>query len=138
MSANTSPKLELLLVLKQSQTWSNARNSRQHKCRPMLRLTRQINAAIPYGPYLPLGAFVKFFTLFWVVQRWNISFVSLLLSLFLELIRENMVTMTVWFLNLRHLGRLFGVFPHLGSTDIPFSSYPLKDKYVELMGKDKG
>jgi hypothetical protein len=30
------------------------------------------------------------------------------------------------------------VFPHLGSTDIPFSSYPLKTKYVELMGKDKG
>jgi hypothetical protein len=30
------------------------------------------------------------------------------------------------------------VFPHLGSIDIPFSSYPLKAKYVELMGKDKG
>jgi hypothetical protein len=30
------------------------------------------------------------------------------------------------------------VFPHLGSTNIPFSSYPLKAKYVELMGKDKG
>jgi hypothetical protein len=29
------------------------------------------------------------------------------------------------------------VFPHLGSTDIPFSSYHLKAKYVELMGKDK-
>jgi hypothetical protein len=29
-------------------------------------------------------------------------------------------------------------FPHLGSTDIPFSSYPPKAKYVELMGKDKG
>jgi hypothetical protein len=30
------------------------------------------------------------------------------------------------------------VFPHLGSTDIPFSSYHLKAKYVELIGKDKG
>jgi hypothetical protein len=30
------------------------------------------------------------------------------------------------------------VFPHLGSIGIPFSSYPLKAKYVELMGKDKG
>jgi hypothetical protein len=30
------------------------------------------------------------------------------------------------------------VFPQLGSTDIYFSSYPLKAKYVELMGKDKG
>jgi hypothetical protein len=27
------------------------------------------------------------------------------------------------------------VFPHLGITDIPFSSYHLKDKYVELMVK---
>jgi hypothetical protein len=30
------------------------------------------------------------------------------------------------------------VFPHLGSIDIPFSSYPQKAKYVELMGNDKG
>jgi hypothetical protein len=30
------------------------------------------------------------------------------------------------------------VFPHLSSIDIPFSSYPLKAKYAELMGKDKG
>jgi hypothetical protein len=30
------------------------------------------------------------------------------------------------------------VFPHLGSTDIPFSSYPIKAIFVELMGKDKG
>jgi hypothetical protein len=30
------------------------------------------------------------------------------------------------------------VFPHLGSIDIPFSSNPLKAKYVEVMGKDKG
>jgi hypothetical protein len=29
------------------------------------------------------------------------------------------------------------VFPHHGSTDIPFSSYPLKAKYVELMVKTK-
>jgi hypothetical protein len=30
------------------------------------------------------------------------------------------------------------VFPYLSSTDIPFSSYHLKAKYVELMGTDKG
>jgi hypothetical protein len=30
------------------------------------------------------------------------------------------------------------LFPHLGSADIPFSSYPLKAKYVKLMGKEKG
>jgi hypothetical protein len=29
------------------------------------------------------------------------------------------------------------VFPHLGSTNIPFSSNPLKAKYVELMVKIK-
>jgi hypothetical protein len=109
MSVNTSPKLELLLILKQSQTWSNARNSRQHKCRPMLRLTRRINAAIPCGPYLPHGAFVDFFTLSWAVERWNLSSVSLLLSLFLKSIGEDMVTKIIWFLNLMHSGTLFGV-----------------------------
>jgi hypothetical protein len=30
------------------------------------------------------------------------------------------------------------MFPHIGSIDISFSSYPLKAKYVELMGKGKG
>jgi hypothetical protein len=30
------------------------------------------------------------------------------------------------------------VFPHLGSTNIYFSSYPLKAYYLKLMGKDKG
>jgi hypothetical protein len=29
------------------------------------------------------------------------------------------------------------VFLHLGSTYIPFSFYPLKAKYVELIGKEK-
>jgi hypothetical protein len=35
--------------------------------------------------------FVEFFTLSWVVKRWNLSSVSLLLSLFLKSIRENMI-----------------------------------------------
>jgi hypothetical protein len=109
MSTNTSPKLELLLILEQSQTWSNTKNLRQHKCRPMLRHTRWINAAIHCGPYLPHGAFVEFFTLCWAVERWNLSSMSLLLSLFLKLIRENMVTKIIWFLNLRHTSTLFGV-----------------------------
>jgi hypothetical protein len=110
MSANTSPKLELLLVLEQSRAWSNARYSRQHKCRPMLKLTKWINTVIPCGPYLPHGAFCGIFlTLSWAVERWNLSAVSLLLSLFLKLIGENMVTKIIWFLNLRHLGTLFGV-----------------------------
>jgi hypothetical protein len=45
--------------------------------------------------------------------------------------------MILWFLNIRHLGTLF-VLPHLSSTNVPFSSDPLKAKYVELMGKEKG
>jgi hypothetical protein len=63
MSANTPPNLELLLILEQCQTWSNAWHLREHKCRPILRLTRWINAAIPCNLYLPHGAFVKFLTL---------------------------------------------------------------------------
>jgi hypothetical protein len=75
----------------------------------MLRLTRQINVAIPCDPYLPHEVFMEFFTLSWAVERWNLSFVSLLLSLFLKSVEENMVTKIIWFLNLRHLGTLFGV-----------------------------
>jgi hypothetical protein len=63
MSANTSPKLKLLLVLEQSQTLSNARDLRQHKCRPMLKLPKRINLAIPCGPYLPHGSFCAIFHL---------------------------------------------------------------------------
>jgi hypothetical protein len=42
--------------------------------------------------------------------------VSLLLSLFLKSIGENMI---LWLLNIRHSGTLF-VVPHLGSTNVPF------------------
>jgi hypothetical protein len=63
MSANTSPKFKLLLVLKQSQTRSNARDSRQHKCRPILKHTKQINVAIPCSPELSHGAFCGIFYL---------------------------------------------------------------------------
>jgi hypothetical protein len=61
MSANTSPKLKILLILKQSQTENNARDLRQHKCRPMLRHTKRINEATSYGPYLSHGTIVEFF-----------------------------------------------------------------------------
>jgi hypothetical protein len=90
---------------------------RQH--RPMLKLTKRINVAIPYGPYLPHGAFVEFFTLYWVVERWNLSSVSLLHSLFLKSIGQNIITMILWFLNIWHSSTLFYVIPHLGSTNIP-------------------
>jgi hypothetical protein len=52
---------------------------------------------------------VEFFTLSWAVERWNLSSVSVLLSLFLKSIRENMITMILWFLNIRHSDTLFGM-----------------------------
>jgi hypothetical protein len=76
-------------------------------------------------PYLMIPTylmelFVEFFTLSWVVESWNLSSVSLLLSLFLKSIRENMITMVLWFLNIRHSGTLFWyVVPHLSTTNVP-------------------
>jgi hypothetical protein len=64
---------------------------------------------IPCGPYLPHGALVEFFTLSWVVERWNLSSVSLLLSVFLKSIGENMIALKLWFLNIRHPDTLFGM-----------------------------
>jgi hypothetical protein len=65
-------------------------------------------------PYLAVPTylmelFAEFFTSSCVVERWNLSSLSLLLSLFLESIRENMITMILWFLNIRHPGTLFGM-----------------------------
>jgi hypothetical protein len=64
---------------------------------------------IPCGLYLPHGALVEFYTLSSVVERWNLSSVSLQLSLFLKSIGENMIAMILWFLNIRHSGTLFGM-----------------------------
>jgi hypothetical protein len=52
---------------------------------------------------------MEFLASSWVVESWNLSSVSLLLSLFLKSIGENMITMILWFLNIRHLGTLFGM-----------------------------
>jgi hypothetical protein len=82
--------------------------------------------AIPCGPYLPHGAFVEFFTLSWAVERWNLSSMSLLLSLFLKSNRENMITMILWFLNIRHSGTLFGMWFPTSAQQMFLSSYPLK------------
>jgi hypothetical protein len=87
------PKLKLLLILEQSQTGSNERDLRQHKCRSMFRLMKRINEAIPCGPYLPHEVFVDFFTSSWVVERWNLSSVSLLLSLFFKINQREYDTM---------------------------------------------
>jgi hypothetical protein len=49
-----------------------------------------------------------------------------------------MITMILWFLNIRHSDTLLvcGSSPQLNQCS--FSSHPLKAKYVELMGKEKG
>ena len=63
-------------------------------------------------PYLAVPTylmelFVEFFTSSWVVEWWNLSSVSLLLSCFLKSIREKMIAMILWFLNIGHSGTLF-------------------------------
>jgi hypothetical protein len=68
-----------------------------------------MNVVIPCGPYSPHGALVEFFTLSWAVERWNLSSMSLLVILFLKSIRENMIAIILWFLNVRHSGTLFGM-----------------------------
>jgi hypothetical protein len=60
-------------------------------------------------PTYLMELFVKKFTSSEAVERWNLSSMSLLLSLFLKSIRENMITMILWFLNIRHSGTLFGM-----------------------------
>jgi hypothetical protein len=47
-----------------------------------------------------------------------------------------MIAMILWFLNIRHSDTLFGVW-FLTSAQQIFSFYPLKAKYVELIGKGK-
>jgi hypothetical protein len=53
--------------------------------------------------------FVEFFTSSYAIERWNLSSMSILLSLFLKSIEENMIIMILWFLNIRYLGTLFGM-----------------------------
>jgi hypothetical protein len=93
-------------------------------------------------PYLAVPTYLmellqNFFNLSWAVERWNLSSVFLLLSLFLKSIGENMVTTIIWFLNLstRALFLVCVSKPRLNKCS--FSSNPLKAKYVELIGKEK-
>jgi hypothetical protein len=111
------PKLKLLLILEQNQTLSNARGSRKYECSPMVRLTKRINEAIPCGPYLSHGALVEFFTLSWMVQRWNLSSVSLLLSLFFKINQREYDTMVPQHYAPGHC--FWYVVPHLSSTIVP-------------------
>jgi hypothetical protein len=82
--------------------------------------------------------FVEFFTSSWVVERWNLSSVSLLLGLFSKSIGENMILYYYGSstLGTRALLLVCGSSPWLNKCS--FSSYPPKAKYVELMGKGKG
>jgi hypothetical protein len=89
-------------------------------------------------PTYLMELFVEFFTSSWAVKRWNLSSVSLLLSLLLKSIRENMITMILWFLNIRHSDTLFGMWFLTSTQPMFLLSYPLKAKYVELIGKEKG
>jgi hypothetical protein len=57
-------------------------------CRPLFKLTKRIHVAIPCSPYLPHGAFIEFLTMSWAVERWNLSSMSLLLSLSFEINRR--------------------------------------------------
>jgi hypothetical protein len=42
-------------------------------------------------PTYLMEIFLEFFTLSWAVERWNLSSMSLLLSLLLKSMRENMI-----------------------------------------------
>jgi hypothetical protein len=65
-------------------------------------------------PTYLMELFVKIFTSSGAFERWNLSSMFLLLNLFLKSIRENMITMILWFPNIRHSDTLFGMwFPTL-------------------------
>jgi hypothetical protein len=60
-------------------------------------------------PTYVMELFVEFFTSSWAIERWNLSSVPLLLSHSLKSTRENIITMILWFLNIRHSVTLFGM-----------------------------
>jgi hypothetical protein len=74
---------------------------------PCLNLPNELMWSYLAVPTYLMELFVKFFTSSWVVERWNLSSVSLLFSFFFKSIGENMITMILWFLNIRHSDTLF-------------------------------
>jgi hypothetical protein len=58
---------------------------------PCLHLPNGLMRPYLAVPTYLMDIFMEFFTLSWVVERWNLSSVSLLLSLFLKSIGENMI-----------------------------------------------
>jgi hypothetical protein len=91
MSANTSPRLNFC------SSSSKAKPEAMQEIRDNTSVDPCLD--LPNGlmrPYLAVSTylmelFVEFFTLPWVVKRWNLSSVSLLLSLFLKSIGKNMI-----------------------------------------------
>jgi hypothetical protein len=81
-------------------------NTSVHPCSNLPNKSMWPYLAVP--TYL-MELFMEFFTSYWAVERWNLSSVSLLLSLFLKLIGENMITIILWFINIRHSDTLFGM-----------------------------
>jgi hypothetical protein len=105
---------------------------------PLLDLRNGLMRPYLEVPTYVMEPFVEFFTMSWVVERCNLSFVSILLSLFLKSIGDNMI---LYYYGSSTLGTqalflICGSSPRLNKCSFP--SYPLKAKYVELMGKGKG
>jgi hypothetical protein len=109
MSANASPSL--IFCSSSSKAKPEAMQVIREKRSPFVGPCFDLPNGLMW-PYLGVPTylmelFIEFFTVSWAVERWNLSSVSLLLSLFfLESIRENIVTMILWLLNIR-LGMWF-------------------------------
>jgi hypothetical protein len=91
MSANTSPSLNFCSSSSKakSEAMQEIRdNTSVDSCLDLLNGLMRPYRVVP--TYL-MELFMEFFTLSWVVERWNLSSMSLLLSLFLKLIRDNMM-----------------------------------------------
>jgi hypothetical protein len=58
---------------------------------PCLEIPNALMRPYHAVPIYLMELFVEFFTPSWAVERWNLSSVSLLLSLFLKSIGENMI-----------------------------------------------
>jgi hypothetical protein len=60
---------------------------------PCLDLPNELMWSYIVVPTYLMELFVEFFTSSWAIERWNLSSMFLLLSLFLKSIGENMITM---------------------------------------------
>jgi hypothetical protein len=84
-------------------------------------------------PNYLMELFMEIVTLSWVVERWNLSSMSLLLSLFLKSNEENMITMILWFLNIRHSGTLFGMWFLTLAADLNLLKFRLTPNSKDIL-----